>query len=71
VADSYNNRIRKITPAGVVTTIAGNGAFEDDDADGTGTEASFYLPRGIEVAPDGTIYVLSGEYLRKIVLTTD
>ena len=55
VADRSNHRIRKVTPGGVVTTLAGSGA--NSFADGTGTAASFNQPTGIAVAPDGTIYV--------------
>ncbi len=42
VADALNYRIRKITPAGVTSTIAGNGA--PTHLDGTGTAASLFLP---------------------------
>jgi hypothetical protein len=55
VADTTNNRIRKITPAGVVTTFAGNGAGIFNDA--TGTSASFNQPRGVALGSDGTVYV--------------
>ncbi|MCS7460131.1 stalk domain-containing protein [Paenibacillus doosanensis] len=55
VADSGNNAIRKIDPAGSVTTLAGNGLTGDKD--GKGTEATFNHPKDVAVAPDGTVYV--------------
>lgn len=67
VSDTNNNIIRKITATGVVTTLAGSGQSGHDD--GTGTAAQFGGPRGIGVAPDGTIYVVDGNRIRKIVNT--
>jgi sugar lactone lactonase YvrE len=54
VADSDNNAIRKITPAGVVTTLAG---LSSGSADGTGTAAGFYFPVGIVLDAFGNLYV--------------
>jgi sugar lactone lactonase YvrE len=54
VADFNNFRVRKITPAGVVTTVAGS---VDGESDGTGSAAEFGAPQGIVVAPSGTLYV--------------
>jgi sugar lactone lactonase YvrE len=59
VADTYNNTIRKITPEGVVTTIAGEPGVTGSN-DGTGSAARFYSPSGIVVAPDGELYVADG-----------
>lgn len=66
VADSRNNLIRMITPAGVVSTLAGSGAT--GSINGTGTAASFNFPTGIAVDNSGNVYVAdSGNILiRKI-----
>jgi len=66
VADTGNHKIRKITAAGVVTTLAGSGirAF----ADGSGTAASFYNPWDLAVDTTGNVYVAdeSNNLIRKI-----
>ena len=54
VADSANSAIRKITPAGVVSTFAG-GTF--GFVNGTGTAASFYQPYGVAVDSSGNVFV--------------
>jgi len=59
VADTNNNAIRKITPAGVVTTLAGGNG--PGSADGPGTTAQFHEPRGIAVDSAGTVYVADYE----------
>ncbi|MBL7818650.1 MAG: putative Ig domain-containing protein [Saprospiraceae bacterium] len=66
VADYSNHKIRKITPAGVVTTLAGSGTAGSTDA--TGTSASFYLPMGVAVDASGNVYVgdLLNNKIRKI-----
>ncbi|MCF6212989.1 MAG: SMP-30/gluconolactonase/LRE family protein, partial [Flavobacteriaceae bacterium] len=64
VSDQNNNRIRKITPAGVVTTLAGSGVAHFTD--GTGTAAEFDHPRGIDVDVSGNVYVAAGPSIRKI-----
>jgi hypothetical protein len=56
VADSYNSFIRKITPAGEVTTVAG-ASKSQGSVDGTGSAASFDQPTGVAAAPDGDVYV--------------
>ena len=56
VCDYGNHTIRKISPSGDVTTIAGK-ASQSGAADGTGTEARFFKPEGVAVGADGTLYV--------------
>jgi kumamolisin len=55
VADTGNNLIRKITPGGGVTTLAGNGT--SGYLDGTGTATEFSLPTGVAVDAAGNVYV--------------
>ena len=56
VADSDNHTIRKVTPGGVVTTLAGL-AGSSGSADGTGSAARFYDPYGVAVDSAGNVYV--------------
>jgi uncharacterized protein (TIGR02145 family) len=66
VADRSSNRIRKITPEGVVSTIAGEGNFGTDD--GYNTSAKFTYPYDITVDPLGNIWVTDefNHLIRKI-----
>jgi hypothetical protein len=56
VADWFNNTLRKVTPAGVVTTMAGL-AGTTGTADGIGSAARFNRPSGVAVGVGGVIYV--------------
>jgi serine/threonine-protein kinase len=55
VADSSNHRICKIDPGGNVTTLAGSGI--SGFADGQGTSAKFFIPRGIALDASRNVYV--------------
>jgi sugar lactone lactonase YvrE len=57
VADTYNHVVRVITPDGNIDTLAGTGVrgFSGDGA--AADEAQLDRPYGVDVAPDGTVYV--------------
>lgn len=69
VTDYNNHRIRKITPTGFVTTIAGSGT--PGYQDGISTTAKFYLPTGLDVDYVGNVYVADrgNNRIRKITTT--
>ena len=69
VNDYGNNRIRMITPAEVVTTVAGNGT--NTSTDGLGTVATFASPAGLSMDNTGNLYVgdAATSKIRKVVVT--
>ena len=75
VADTRNNRVRRIALNGVITTVAGNGKAAFDGDGGQPTRAALNAPQGVAVAFDGTVYVADtgNNRVRKIagaVITT-
>jgi len=66
VADLLNNMIRKISPTGVVSTLAGNGSIGSKD--GIDTAARFYFPNSLTADASGNVYVTDdiNNLIRKI-----
>ncbi|QJE02255.1 hypothetical protein HH212_21375 [Massilia forsythiae] len=54
--------IRRVTPEGVVTTLAG-GVRSRDQQDGIGAGATFYTILALDIGPDGNLLVSDGEYV--------
>src|SRR5206468_5771378 len=67
VSDTFNYTIRKITPAGVVTTLAGT-VGQYAETDGTGPAAHFHTPMQLAIDGAGTLYVADyyGHTIRSI-----
>jgi formylglycine-generating enzyme required for sulfatase activity len=64
ISDYQGHKIRKITPSGVVTTLAGSGSV--GSADGTGLAASFNNPNAVAVDNIGNVYVSANNKIRKV-----
>jgi len=56
-ADSQNNRVRRITPAGMVETIAGTGERGFSGDGGPAAQATLNAPMGLTLGPGGTVYI--------------
>ena len=70
IADTNNNRIRKVTAAGIITTVAGTGAWGSRGDGGVATSAQLAAPRGVAVDQAGNIFLAdSGNDVIRIVTT--
>ena len=57
IADEANNRVRKVTPGGVISTVAGNGTQGYSGDGGPATSAQLYYPYGVAVDAAGNLFI--------------
>ncbi len=68
IAENMGNRVRKVTPDGVISTVAGNGKTGYSGDGGPATAAMITIPNGIAVDASGNLYIVDGYYyvIRKV-----
>jgi YD repeat-containing protein len=57
IADTWNHRIRRVDPQGIITTVAGTGVKGYSGDGGQATKAHLWYPKHALVGPDGSIYI--------------
>jgi sugar lactone lactonase YvrE len=70
IGDSGNNRIRKVTPAGVISTVAGDWQSGFSGDGGAATSAQLNIPEGVAVDAIGNLYIgdAGNNRIRKVTL---
>ncbi len=68
ISDSYDNRIRQVSPGGIITTFAGNGNGLSSGDGGPAVNAEIYEPLGVALGPDGSLYIaeFGGSFIRRV-----
>ncbi len=68
IADTSNDRIRKVDTSGIITTVAGNGIEGYSGDGGPATDAQLSIPRGLAVDAQGSLYIAdtSNSRIRKV-----
>ncbi len=71
IADYWNDRVRKVSPEGIISTVAGNGLWGLPGDNGQGTEASIRSPYGLALDSNGNLYISEsdGARVRKLLTT--
>ncbi len=64
IADGSNCRVRKVTPAGIISTFAGNGTCAYAGENGPATAASFHEIRALALDPSGNVYLADNDDCR-------
>ncbi|MCG8422152.1 MAG: hypothetical protein MJE77_29870 [Proteobacteria bacterium] len=59
IATPVPQRIRRVSPDGIISTVAGTGSLGHDGDNGPATAARLTNPQGVAVAADGTLYLTS------------
>ena len=57
ISDGLNYRVRKVSPDGIISTIAGNGTSGHSGDGGPATSAELYEPLGLALDPSGNLYI--------------
>jgi len=65
-ADTWNQRVRKVTAGGAISTIAGSGSLGDGGDGGPALSADLFWPAGLALDTAGNLYVSTGSRVRKI-----
>lgn len=71
IADAHNQRIRKVTPAGIISTVAGNGQTGFSGDGGVATSARLNYPSDVAVDATGNLYILDTFNVRVRKVGTD
>ena len=64
IADTYNNRVRKVSTAGIITTVAGNGTWGSSGDGGSATSAQLSNAQGVAVDGAGNLYIADSNNAR-------
>lgn len=68
IADTGNQRIRKIAPDGTITTVAGTGAAGFSGDSGPASLAQVWYPTGVAVDGNGNLYIADNQHIRKVAV---
>ncbi len=60
VADAFNNRVRKVTPSGTISTVVGNGTYGFSGDGGPATSAELSTPSAVALDSQNNLYIIDG-----------
>jgi len=68
LSDTFHDRVRRVAPEGVISTLAGDGTPGSAGDGGPAALAQLHTPRGLAVGPDGSVYIAEqgGSRIRQV-----